>query len=495
MSHPKNHWLLVILPVLGISFWFLLGFPLADRNESYIWITYLQQYSFVEIIQNPIPSIRGFRPLAQAVTWCLYHLSGSNGILVQGVNFLLLCVAIWIMISLTVVSKLLYARLFYLLIGLIYFPAFYYIFNLHGIFYSLILLLIALLLKAQEDVLTKWKKWLLICFMLAFFHPIVLIFYVAYVTGWLIEKQQVDGNKIILIACILAGLLVLLKLLLPFPIFSVIDIQNLMGTLRNVETHNIIKTFTLFLCLLTLLNKTRQQRAVLLAIIAIYLPLAVIYDLPLLFLLGLLIVLSLVIERKWSLAGLAIAAITFPIAVGSGAPTKASIFIFLLPHLLLRPLSFSFVIKDWIPKTIALTILAGITCCAALIRLEIKIPLLSSLISPILVEKGKTYQLEKALMLAKQKTPHRRIRFLQEKQANIRDKGQPKQRDNFPPTKQKELDTYQQYALPQHLWKTLPTWYMAFGTEIPNDTLMLVYTLEEKNCKLAYIYEPLPSID
>ena len=116
-------------------------------------------------------------------------------------------------------------------------------------------------------------------------------------------------------------------------------------------------------------------------------------------------------------------------------------------------------------------------------------PLISPLINPILVEKGKTYQLEKALGLAQQQNPPRQIQFLQEKQANIRDKGQPKQRDNFPPTKQKELDVYQHYALSPHTVNNLPAWYMAFGSAFPGDTLMLVYMLQEKNCKPAYIYE------
>jgi hypothetical protein len=107
----------------------------------------------------------------------------------------------------------------------------------------------------------------------------------------------------------------------------------------------------------------------------------------------------------------------------------------------------------------------------------------------VLVEKGKTYQLQKALMLAQQQNPPRRIQFLQEKLANIRDKGQPKQRDNFPPTKQKELDTYQHYALRHRSWDTLPKWYMAFGSELPSDSLKLVASLYEKNCKPAYLYE------
>src|SRR5688500_17241238 len=248
MSHSKNYWLLFILPVLGISFWFALAFPFSDRNESYIWIASLQKSSFVDILQNPIPSIRNFRPVAQTFTWCLYHLSGENGILIQLTNFVVLCAAIWTMIPLLEESKRSYLRLFYLVIGFVYFSTFYYIFNLHGIFYSPILLLIAIFLKVQDEVLQNWKQWLLACFILAFFHPLILVFFVAYVSGWLIEKKQVDRDKIILLGFILVVLLILLNMLLPFPLLSVINIQNIVGTTRNVEDHIITKIFTIGLC-------------------------------------------------------------------------------------------------------------------------------------------------------------------------------------------------------------------------------------------------------
>ena len=492
MKELKHNWLLVILPVLGISFWFLLAFPLADRNESYIWITYLEKYSFAEIIQHPIPSVRSLRPLAQALAWCLYHLSGGNGVLIQLVNFVLLCASVWIMIRLTPASKKTDARLMYLTIGFIYFPAFYYIFNLHGIFYSFMLLVIAFMLNAQERVLTSWKQWFAISLLLAFFHPLVSILYAAYLIGWIFEKQRTDRSRILLSVIILAALAIVVWSLLPFPVFSVIHVQNLVGTMNNVETYAIVKIFTLLLCLLTLANKTKLQRALLLMIIVLYVPTAIIYDVPVLLLLGLLIEISLVIEKKWSLAGLVAVAIFFSIAVGSGAPTKASIFIFLLPHLLLRPASPSFIHDFRIPKAISLATLAGVVVCAIFIRLEVKIPILSTLIRPLLVERGKTYQLDMALALAQQQTPKRRIRFLQEKHENIRDRGQPKERDNFPPAKQKEFDTYQDYKLSDQPVPTFPRWYLAFGTEISSDTLLLVRALHEQNCKPAYIYEPVP---
>jgi hypothetical protein len=159
----------------------------------------------------------------------------------------------------------------------------------------------------------------------------------------------------------------------------------------------------------------------------------------------------------------------------------------MVPYLLLRPLPLP-VMKEWIPNTIGLAVLTGVIFCATLVRMEIKVPLLSNLISPVLVEKGKSYQLERALILAGEQDPPGRIRFLQEKPGNIRDYGQPRKRDNFPPTKQTELDAYQHYLFSEHAWNTLPVWYLAFGTYAQSDTLRVIHTLEEKNCQPAYLY-------
>ncbi|HEX8041255.1 MAG TPA: hypothetical protein VF490_19035 [Chryseosolibacter sp.] len=489
MRYVKNAGPLFILPVLGVSFWFAIAFPFGDRNESYLWIASLQESSFTEIVQHPIPSIRTFRPLAQGLTWCLYHLSGENGILTQVTNFVLLCVAIWMMIPLLEVSKRPYMRLLYLVIGFVYFSAFYYIFNLHGVFYSPMLVLIVFFLKAQDGVLRNWKWWLLACFILAFFHPLILVCFVAYVSGWLIEKRHVDMDKIILLGFILVILLILLNMFLPVPIQSVINVQNIVGTTRNVENHVVTKIFTLLFCFLAMLSGPRNQRVLLGGMIAAYLVAAAIYDLPFLLLLGFLILLTLVMEKRWSLAALVAAVIAFPLAVGSGAPTKASIFIFLLPYLLLRSLPLP-VMNEWVPRVTGIAGLAVITFCAMMVRMEINVPMLSPTISPVLVEKGKSYQLESALALAGRENPPRRIRFLQEKPGNIRDYGQPRERDNFPPTKQGELDVYQRYLFSGHVWKSLPVWYLAFGSPLERDTLRVIDTLREENCKPAYLYAP-----
>ena len=491
MSNKKAHWLLFVLPVLGIIFWFLLGFPMADRNESYIWITYLQQHSLLEIIQNPIPSIRSFRPLAQVITWCLYHISGSNGVLVQFINFVLLCAAIWIMVSLTPCPKSVYARFLYFLTGLIYFPSFYYMFNLHGIFYSAIFLVLALFIKTGDGVLRNWKKWSLISCLLAFFHPFILIFFAAYLAGWIIEKKQFRKNTIIIVVCLLGVLTLLLEILLPFPTFSVIDFKNLSGTLRNIENYTTTKIFTLSLCLLTILIRRNLQTAWILIISGLYIPMALIFDQPVMLLLAFLIITSLALDGKWALAGLVGAAISFPLAVGSGAPTKASIFIFLVPHVMLEHAYLPFAIRDRVTKSITLGLLLFSILCAFLLRQEVEMPLLSDLVRPLLVERGKTYQLKKALQLASQQSPRRRILFLQEKQNNIRDGGQPTNRDNFPPTKQTELDVFQDYSLQAKESSALPIWYLAFGKELSNDTLTVVHTLQEKNSKPAFLYEPL----
>lgn len=488
MLTQKKDRLLIFLPILGVGFWFLLAFPFANRNESYTWITYLEQNSFFEIIKNPIPSIRNFRPLAQVLTWCLYHISGNNSMLIQLVNFVLLCYSFILIIPLLGESKSTYARVFYFLIGFLYISVFYFIFNLHGIFYSPILLVVALLLRADENVLKHWKKWFVISFALTLFHPFIALFYAAFLMGLFAEKENITTKHFLLLVAISLSLFILVNILLPFPILSVINPLNLLGTARNAEAHFVIQLFTLLLCLLTLFQKPRYQQIVLLICILIYLPIAYTFDLPVILLLGFLLALNLVIEKKWSLAGLLIVAISFPLAVGSGAPTKASIFIFLVPYLILRQITPPFNIPVKVSLALTFMLLVSIIGSAIVFRTGKQIPFLSKLINPVLVEKGKTFQLEEALAQAQLQQPPRHIQFLQEKQANIRDNGQPKQRDYFPPTKQKELDIYQQFLLSKSPLKPRE-WFVSFGTPITNDTLQLVKTIEEKNCKPLYVYE------
>ncbi len=297
----KKHWLIAALPLLGISFWFLLAFPFSNRNESYVWIAYFDHYSFIEIIQNSIPTIINYRPLAQIIAWSLYHLSGGNIILVQLINYCILCAAIWNMVGLTEPGKQLSIRVLYFVIGFIYISTFYYIFNLHGIFYSPILLLVTLLLKAKDQIIVQWKKWLVICLVMTLFHPFIIVLYVAYLTGWFIEKQRLSNGKIILFVATWICLLVVLKLLLPMSLLSTINTSNLVGITRNVEAHTIIKLLSLALCVLTLLNKNRKQQVLMALVIVIYLPLAILYDLPFLLLLGVLIALNLIREKKIAL--------------------------------------------------------------------------------------------------------------------------------------------------------------------------------------------------
>ena len=478
-----------MLPMSGFAFWFLIAFPIGDRNESYIWIAYLQQFSLPEIVQNAIPSIRGFRPLAQAVTWCLYHLSGQNGVLVQFMSFILLCVATGVIVSLTPKDKSFIVRLLYLVMGFVYFPAFYYIFNLHGIFYSVILLTVAMMLKADEGVVLHWRRWFPAAIILALFHPLILLLYLGLAAGWMLERKQIGTARIGLFAVLFMLSMALIRALVPFSMTSLIDVQNLLGTMNNVERHTVVKLFTFALCLLTLRTKHPGHRMLLLVLMLLYTPLAIVYDLPLLLLLGLLAVTTLVMMRKWSMAGILVTALLFPLAVGSGAPTKASVFLFLIPYALLPCLPVNYSPKQWIAAGVSIIMMAGIVICAALIRLEAKIPVVSRLVRPLLVEKGKTYQLERALEMAAAEVPPRRIVFLQEKQLGIRDSGQPEDRSDFPPTKQKELDVYQQFKLTGRL-DGAPVWYMAFGSELPADTLVLVHAIQERNCEAAYVYEP-----
>lgn len=490
MQQQKLHWSIALIPVMGLSFWFLLGFPFANRNESYLWIAYLEQFSFLEIIENPIPSIRNFRPLAQIVTWLLYHFAGNSGILVQLINFLVLCAAVSVMTSLTDREQSIGYRIAYMLMGFIYIPAFYYIFNLHGIFYSPILLFIACLIKADQKVLTQWKKWLIISVVIAFFHPFMILFYAAFLVGHYIRKEHLNTKQIAILAAIIAILMFFVSLLLPFPVLSLIDVKNLLGSTRNVESSTIISLFTLLLCVIGLIQKPRWQQYFLGGILLAYLPLCWFFNLPLLLLLGILLTINLIHTKNWPLAGLLVVSFSFPLVVGSGAPTKVCMFIFLVPYLLQWQPAFNINLQPVILKTgVAGFIIISSTVGALVLRVGADIPVLSKLVAPVLVEKGKTFQLETILREAQKQREVPHLHFLQEKQANIRDYGQPKKRDLFPPTKQKELNAYQQFLSKEKKTSNNVIWYLSFGEPSAIDTLKLIKTINEKNCKPLYVYE------
>ncbi len=474
--------ILKLTPVFGVCFWFLLLFPFGNRNEGYLWVAYFEQFNFFEILVNPIPSIITNRPLAQGVAWLLYFVSGGNAILIQFLNFILLCFSF---VLLTEYSKNKNTGLLYLIVGFIYISSFYYIFNLHGIFYSPLLLLMAILIRNSNSILTNWKVWIVVIFCLSFFHPFVVIIYLAFIFGLIIEIGRYTGSEI--------KIVILNSVILLAPVIfygggtqlDSIEISNLIGAFRNVEANSIIKIFSIALVLPLVIQRPKFERIIYFLSALIYVPLAVRYNLPLLILAGLILIVTLLIDRKWSLLGLVGASILFPLVVKSGAPTKVSLFLFLLPFLVSNSLILNFRFDATLRKTIALVAIVPILIVVILVRMEIQIPIVSSFIKPLLVERGKSKQLANCIDIALLQKTGVSIKYLQDDVGKIRDLGQPLKRDYLPVTKQSELDEYLRIKMD---YSKSNNWYISFGEPIVIDSLQLHMTIEEINTKPLFVY-------
>ena len=66
------------LAVLGISFWFVIGFPFANHNESFVIVTQLEHMSFSDVLVDRIYPVANYRPLGQAAAWLGYTLRGGS---------------------------------------------------------------------------------------------------------------------------------------------------------------------------------------------------------------------------------------------------------------------------------------------------------------------------------------------------------------------------------------------------------------------------------
>lgn len=58
-----------ILSIAGLSFWFILGFPFGNHNESYLWMVQFNRMGLGEVLVKGLKPVTGFRPLGVAVAW------------------------------------------------------------------------------------------------------------------------------------------------------------------------------------------------------------------------------------------------------------------------------------------------------------------------------------------------------------------------------------------------------------------------------------------
>ena len=439
------------LAVTGIGFWFLVGFPFGNHNESYRWVSLFERHSLWDMVRTHHALAVTFRPLGQGLAYVGWQLSGGSSWPVQLFNFVVAAFALCA-IALTIEETATFA-IAMAITGGTFFTGFIYLFHLHGIFYSPVLIVIAALLRIDQGAIWSASRRELVIFACAFavgllFHPYALILFLAYVSGRILERWK-DSSLADQAQRLLLALLSIIALVVTRPhgheVLSYANLRGFVVSYQMTEITPILSIFSGIFAVATLVGMERlgHNFRIGLAGAAIFCAAALaFFGLPILLIWVAAAVFKLSYLRKWSLASMTSAAALLPGIAPSGSPTYA-IFVLLLCVIALAwrwssaEQALMRLGDRWIFVVVFVALLVG-----GALRMGVTLPVASRFARPVLVEQERTKQLETIIewVLASE---YRQWNVKLESPANPIDAGEwAIDRTHRPPTFQDYLDSY-----------------------------------------------------
>ena len=466
-----------LLSVTGLSFWFFLGFPFANHNESFAWTAIIRRAGLIESLMPGVGLSRTYRPLGQLAAVGGYWLSEGRIFPVQLFNFVLAAAALAV-VTCTSQQKTVTALLA-ALVGGTFFGGFIYLFHLHGTFYSPVLLMIPVLLWVfRENVLDSFSTDLIswsVALVAFLFHPYALMIFVAMYAGFFVRRlggMKTQSRSIAaILGLIIVGASVVLILLAKPPDYDEWSWDNLqawLATFRSTEIHWSLSGLAALLAGVAVLDllgthRTRLFAAAALAVLSGFL---VWLDLPVLILWAVACLARALILSNWPLAGLIGISLFLPAVSPTGSPTYG---LFALVGCIIatsfenRLLSVREDVST--QRRLALSLLLVSAVVLIVLRLGIGLPVISRFAQPLLAEREKTYQLEEIVSWW-EASDYRAMRLTLYRNADnpVASSGEPRGRRFRPPTYQSYLDVYTGRP-PSHAPDTDGTLLVTFGND------------------------------
>ena len=219
--------------------------------------------------------------------------------------------------------------------------------------------------------------------------------------------------------------------------------HNLKNSLFSVEVSGKISSIIILLTITSLFwieNIVLRYSAIFISIILSFILFINAY--PILLLLCLSVLIKLFIKKNWVLLFIISSLILFPAVVSSGAPTKSSL---LLPFVILITVDGLNSIENFLKKfnklyyTFFFIIFLSI---AVLVRMNVPIPIVKSITTPILQEREKTIQLKEIIDFYINSDYRACSLLFQDAQIPLNQKTLNLDRKEIPPTTQSYLDEY-----------------------------------------------------
>jgi hypothetical protein len=481
-----------ILTISGLSFLFLLGFPFANHNESYLWIVLIDKISFLDSITSPLEPVQSFRPLGTATAWLTYWLTG-NIYLQQLVNWLFACFSFLFLFKQTK-NRILFS-ITALLATTGFFAGYIYLFHLHGVFYGPLQLYIAFLTSIAYTRSRLSFKALTFLFALtviaALYHTFALLVFAGFLCGCMLQVPKAElRTQLPQLFLFLMGTLLLLYLIIAFhPAHTEGDVVQ--GSLTSYTTTEVNLGLSLLAFLLSAVTiytmrismKTRHLISAALVLASLFF---IYLKLPLLLLWIAACLLKTTLARKWTAAAIIAAAAVFPVATHTGTPTYIVFVIMVCTFVATydaNQLRF-----PRITNSLALSGIGLLLLILGLLKSGITVPVITRSLNPLLAEQEKTHQLEMILIWKKNASAYAayRLQFYDESRKPSTS-GNAVNRSYRPPTQQRYLTRYCNVVSPTSPDSNTQPLQVTFGGK-RLDGRKLLYEVKGKWSGTAYVY-------
>lgn len=442
---------LFLFSITGIVFWFIIGFPFANRNESYSWVTQFEKLTFWESLTKTFPSIVTFRPIGQAISWLLYFLAGRDVYLIQLFNLSILLISFYFILKNVEEKHLISICLF--INGMFFITSYYYIFHVHGIFYSLLILYVALLLNKSDSFLKRSKTnvFVIAITLLAIgIHTFSIIIFCLYLFTIILSKPQIRTKKnILFLGIVILATLVISKSASNYS--GDIALKNVFINLKNsfsgVEQGGKLAPIVFILTLFSILgNEVKNGARKLMILLTITISTVILLlKIPMLFFLCAIIIAKLLKKKKYLLLSIILSLIIFPAIVESGSPTKSAM---LLTYLCMAEVAGLMKIENKLNKIKYYWIFAPIILILSfsiLTKNNYSIPILNKFTSPIQAEREKSIHLELIIKWFLESDLKKCNMILIKKANPVKIQHLYHERKIIPPTSQGYLDEYLNY--------------------------------------------------
>jgi hypothetical protein len=432
-AKPEELLLYAFLTILGFSFWFFLGFPFANHNESYSWIAQMNRMStnIFEVLRwSPAAN---YRPLGSITAWIGARLSGGSIYPQQVFNFVVAVLA-WLILYSAFKERRFFGFISFI-VGGVFFSGYIYLFHLHGVFYSPLLAFIAILIViAVRNVrITNSKSAVIftLAILTALYHPFALPVYVAFSIGYFLKSRHTTTRiQFVLGSLFLAAALILARILVPVQ-GSFLPSERVLGLSTSYKLAELNSGFSIISWLLsitTVLGLATSWRAKLMTSVTVtVISLAlVLSNQPVLFLWIAVCLAKTALLKKWGMAFLIASTAILPAVTATGSPTYTVFLLMVcsatvpmqwsLPavefpnvssqerregvyacSLSTRTYVNSSRRKEKIRTTLDRIVLAAsilILSVGILLKSGVYLPVITELATPVLAEREKTFQLE-----------------------------------------------------------------------------------------------------